>query len=166
MKESQTKISSLCKRCPGEVTRRHFLKQCGSWVTAAGAGLAVAGTSSFTACSQIKAEPVKVGLISVCAPPDWNVWPYVSFDYESRKSEIRQTLADTCPDIEFVPLTVLGEPDAEIPKVKDLAGQVDGLLVFLLCTNWGLTNSLLPAIGEMEKHAKSRNLKPKTQSSP
>jgi hypothetical protein len=153
MKDSLTKFSKPCRRCKGGVTRRHFLKQCGSWVTAAGAGLAVAGTQAFTACSQKTVEPVKVGLISVCAPPDWNVWPYVNFDYETRKGEIRQTLSDACPDIEFVPLTVLGEPDAEIPKVKDLAGQVDGLLVFLLCTNWGLTNSLLPAIGEMEKPA-------------
>ena len=94
-----------------------------------------------------------MGLISVCAPPDWNVWPYVNFDYDTRKGEIRKTLADACPGIEFVPLTVLGEPDAEIPKVKELAGKVDGLLVFLLCTNWGLTDSLLPAIGEMEKPA-------------
>jgi hypothetical protein len=107
----------------------------------------------FTACSQKKAEPVKVGLVSVCAPPDWNVWPYVNFDYDTRKGEIQQTLADSCPDIEFVPLTVLGEPDAEVPKVKELASRVDGLLIFLLCTNWGLTDSLLPAIGEMEKPA-------------
>ena len=143
----------MCKRCPREVTRRHFLKQCGAWVTAAGAGLAVAGTQTFTGCSQKNAGPVKVGLISVCAPPDWNVWPYVNFDYETRKGEIRKTLASACPDIEFVPLTVLGEPDAEIPKVKELAAQVDGLLVFLLCTNWGLTDNLLPAIGEMDKPA-------------
>ncbi len=141
----------MCKRCPKGVTRRHFLKQCGTWVTAAGAGLAVAGTQTFTGCSQKNVEPVKVGLISVTAPPDWNVWPYVNFDYETRKGEIRQTLANACPGIEFVPLTVLGGPDAEIPKVKELAAQVDGLLVFLLCTNWGLTGSLLPAIGEMEK---------------
>ena len=142
MKDSRTKTPNACKKCPIGVTRRHFLKQCGTWVTAAGAGLAVAGTQTFTSCSQKQAEPVKVGLISVSAPPDWNVWPYVNFDYETRKGEIRQTLASACPGIEFVPLTVLGEPDAEIPKVKELAGRVDGLLVFLLCTNWGLTNSL------------------------
>lgn len=153
MKDFQTKFSHPCKRCPRGVTRRHFLKQCGSWVTAAGAGLAVAGTQAFTACSRKKAEPIRVGLISVCAPPDWNVWPYVNFDYKTRKGEIQQTLANACPDITFVPLTVQGEPDTEISKVKHLADQVDGLLVFMLCTNWGLTNSLLPAIGELEKPA-------------
>ena len=153
MKDSRKKSIDPCQMCPRGVTRRHFLKQCGTWVTAAGAGLTLAGTQTFTACAQKKSEPVKVGLISVCAPQDWNVWPYVNFDYETRKGEIRQTLANACPGIEFVPLTVLGEPGVEIPKVKNLASQVDGLLVFLLCTNWGLTDSLLPAIGEMEKPA-------------
>jgi hypothetical protein len=122
-------------------------------MTAAGAGLTVGGTQMFTGCSQKKVEPVKVGLISVTAPPDWNVWPYVNFDYETRIGEIGQTLAKACPDIEFIPLTVLGEPDAEIPRVKELAAQVDGLMVFLLCTNWGLTDTLLPALGEMETPA-------------
>lgn len=153
MKDSRAKSSHLCHACQKVVSRRHFLKQCGNWVTAAGAGLAFAGTPVFTSCAKKNTEPIKVGLISVCAPQDWNVWPYVNFDYETRKGEIRQSLADACPDIEFVPLTVLGEPDAEIPKVKNLADQVDGLLVFLLCTNWGLTDNLLPAIGEIEKPA-------------
>jgi hypothetical protein len=153
MKDSETKrayFSSGCSRC---VTRRDFLKRCGGWMTAAGAGLAFAGTQAFTSCSRQKGKPVRVGLISVTAPPEWNVWPYVNFDYETRKSEIRQALDNGCPGLEFVPLDVQGEPDAEIPRVKELAGQVDGLLVSLLCTNWGLTNALLPAIGELKKPA-------------
>jgi hypothetical protein len=120
-------------------------------MTAAGAGLAFAGTQAFTSCSRKKAKPVKVGLISVTAPPEWNVWPYVNFDYETRKAEIRQALDNGCPGLEFVPIDVRGEPDAELPRVKELAGQVDGLLVSILCTNWGLTNALLPAIGELKK---------------
>jgi hypothetical protein len=153
MRNSHAKSSNVCNRCPKNLTRREFFKQSGTWMTAAGAGLALAGTQTFTGCSQKKVEPVKVGLISVTAPADWNVWPYVNFDYETRMGDIQQSLAKACPHIEFVPLTVLGEPDVEIPKVKELAVQVDGLLVFLLCTNWGLTNTLLPAIGEMETPA-------------
>ncbi len=151
MRDLRTRSFHPCQKCPGGVTRRHFLKQCGTWVTAAGAGLAVAGSQTFTACSRKKAEPVKVGLVAVCAPPGWNVWPYVNFDYETRKGEIQKALEMGCPDIQFVPLTIQGEPEAEIPKVKELASQVEGLLVFLLCTNWGLTDTLLPVIGEMEK---------------
>lgn len=151
MKYSQTKPFCSHLGCSGGVTRRDFLKRCGSWMTAAGAGLAFAGTQAFTACSQKKGKPVRVGLISVTAPPEWNVWPYVNFDYETRKGEIRQALDNGCPGLEFVPLTVLGEPDIEIPRVRELATQVDGLLVSVLCTNWGLTTAMLPAIGELEK---------------
>ena len=151
MKDSKTKKACSCPGCLGGVTRRDFLKHCRNWMTAAGAGLAFAGTQAFTSCSRQKEKPVRVGLISVTAPPEWNVWPYVNFDYETRKAEIRQALDNGCPGLEFVPLEVLGEPGAEIPRVKELAGQVDGLLVSLLCTNWGLTNALLPAIGEFEK---------------
>ena len=77
--------------------------------------------------------------------------PYVNFDYETRKGQIRQALDNGCPGLEFIPLDVRGEPDAEIPRVKELAVQVDGVLASLLCTNWGLTASLLPAIGELKK---------------
>ncbi len=151
MKDSKTKMPYSPMGCLGCVTRRDFLKRCGGWMTAAGAGLAFAGTQAFTSCSRQKAKPVRVGLISVTAPPEWNVWPYVNFDYETRKAEIRQALINGCPGLEFVPLDVQGEPDAELPRVKELAGQVDGLLVSILCTNWGLTNALLPAIGELKK---------------
>lgn len=153
MKDPHPQYSGPCESCRGGVTRRHFLKRCGGLLTAAGAGLAVGGTQMFTSCSKKPTQQVKVGLISVCAPQDWNVWPYVNFDYETRRGEILRTLSAGFPDIQFVPLTVLGEPDAEIPKVTELASRVDGLLVFLLCTNWGLTDSLLPAIGAMEKPA-------------
>jgi hypothetical protein len=151
MKDSKTKLSCSCQGCLNGVTRRDFLKRCGGWMTAAGAGLAFVGTQVFTSCSRTKGKPVRVGLISVTAPPEWNVWPYVNFDYETRKAEIRQALDNGCPGLEFVPLDVRGEPDAEIPRVKELAGQVDGLLVSVLCTNWGLTTTLLPAIGEIKK---------------
>ncbi len=148
-----SRIKPPCSRqdCLRGVTRRDFLKRCGSWMTAAGAGLTFAGTQAFMACSQEKGRPVKVGLISVTAPPEWNVWPYVNFDYETCKGEIREALDEACPGLEFVPLDVQGEPDAEISRVKELAGQVDGLLVSVLCTNWGLTNAMLPAIGELKK---------------
>lgn len=151
MKDYGTKFSSPYMKCSRGITRRYFLKQCGGLLTTAGAGLAFAGPHALMASAQKEETKVRIGLISVCAPPEWNVWPYANFDYETRKNEILQVLDKTCPDLEFANLTVQGESDEEIPKVKKLAGQVDGLLVFLLCTNWGLTNSLLPAIGELKK---------------
>lgn len=143
----------MCRGCTRCLTRRHFLKSCGSWGAAVGAGLALTGTSALTGCVRKGAKKVRVGLVSVCAPPEWNVWPYAGFDYQTRKNQIRAALEAACPELEFEALTVQGEPDVEIPKVRDLADRVDGLAVFLLCTNWGLTNRLLPETGEMGKPA-------------
>ena len=144
-------LPSPCEKCRSGIPRRLFLKQCGSLMTAAGAGLAFTGSQACRTSSPGGEAKVKVGLVSVTAPPEWNVWPYVNFDYETRKGEILQSLQSSCPDIEFVPLSVEGEPDAEISRVQDLAGRVDGLLVSVLCTNWGLTTALFPAIGELKK---------------
>ena len=151
MKKYKTPLPSPCQRCRSGISRRIFLKQCGSLMTAAGAGLALTGTQACRTSTPGGEGKVKVGLVSVTAPPEWNVWPYVNFDYETRKGEILRTLQNSCPDIEFVPISVQGEPDTEIPRVKDLAGRVDGLLVSVLCTNWGLTSTLFPAIGELKK---------------
>ncbi|MDW7759189.1 MAG: hypothetical protein SCM96_00950 [Acidobacteriota bacterium] len=92
---------------------------------------------------------MKVGVVFVTARRDLEVWPYVNFDYESRKTEILQTLQGEIPEIEFIPIDVQGTPDEEIPKVRELAGRVDGLLVSVMCTNWWLTSSLFPAVGEL-----------------
>ena len=96
---------------------------------------------------------MRIALIHVCSPQGSKVWPYINFDYETRKAEIEQDLAKGCPGIEFVPLTVLGNPEDEVEKVRELANKTDGLLVFLLSTNWDLTDQLLPAIGEWKKPA-------------
>jgi len=90
---------------------------------------------------------VRVGLVYVCAPRGSKVWPYINFDYGTRKTEIGRELEDSCPEIEFVPLSLSGRPGDEIEKVRKLADEVDGLLVFLLSTNWDLTEQLLPVMG-------------------
>ncbi|MCG2815713.1 MAG: hypothetical protein L6425_07255 [Candidatus Aminicenantes bacterium] len=150
MKKYETFRHNPCENCRIGISRRIFLKQCGHMMTAAGTGLVFAGSQSCSPSSSGGQANVRVGLVSVTAPPEWNVWPYVNFDYKTRKAEILNELQSSCPGIEFVPLSVQGEPDVEIPKVQNLAGQVDGLLVSVLCTNWGLTTALFPAIGELK----------------
>ena len=44
-------------------------------------------------------------------------------------------------------MTVMADPETEIPRIRELADRVDGLLVFVLATNWPLTAELLPEIG-------------------
>jgi hypothetical protein len=111
----------------------------------------VISMENMTNISHSQFNRVRVALIHVCSPQGSKVWPYINFDYETRMAEIEQALAGACPGIEFVPLVVMGNPDDEVEKVRDLASRTDGLLVFLLSTNWDLTNLLLPAIGEWKK---------------
>jgi len=91
---------------------------------------------------------VRVGLVFVCSPQGSKVWPYINFDYEARMTEIEHSLAKACPEIDMLPLAVSGDPVQETAKVRKLSDSTDGLLVFLLSTNWDLTNLLLPSIGE------------------
>lgn len=93
---------------------------------------------------------VRVGLVHVIAPPGYKAWPYVDFDYPTRQAEIEKDLQAGCPGINFKTISVVGDPETEIPRVKELAGNVDALLVFVLATNWPLTIDLLPTIGEWE----------------
>ena len=138
----------MCRR---SISRRRFLGQCGTLAAAAGVGLTFAGSQACRSGGAAGGGKVKVGLVSITSPADWNLWPYVNFDYETRKKEILAALQESCPNIEFVPLDVQEEPEVEIPRVRELAGRVDGLLVSVMCTNWGLTTALFPALGELKK---------------
>jgi len=109
--------------------------------------------NNIASVSHSENAKVRVALIHVCSPQGSKVWPYINFDYETRKAEIEQALAEGCTGIEFVPLTVQGSPEEEVDRVRDLANETDGLLVFLLSTNWDLTDQLLPAIGTWKKPA-------------
>ncbi|MBN2417125.1 hypothetical protein JXO52_14910 [bacterium] len=140
-----------CARCGSPQTRRRFIQQFGGLA----AGACVVGPSLLASGLTTGRRPgkIKVGLILVCAPRDWNVWPYVNFDYETRKQEILSLLKGGCPELEFIPMSVEGDPAEETARVTALAEQVDGLLVVCLCTNWGLTDVLLPAVGQLAKPA-------------
>jgi hypothetical protein len=148
MNHWKMRAREICGSCHA-LSRRRFLRDCGALVTAAGAGLAFSGSGGCGRSASQDGARVKVGVVFVTARRDLEVWPYVNFDYESRKTEILQTLQCEIPEIEFIPIAVQGTPEEEIPKVRELAGRVDGLLVSVMCTNWWLTSSLFPAVGEL-----------------
>ena len=58
MKKNHTQSYNPCSRCPGHISRRHFLKQCGTLMTAAGAGLTLAGLPLQTACAKKTGDKV------------------------------------------------------------------------------------------------------------
>jgi len=73
--------------------------------------------NNIASVSHSENAKVRVALIHVCSPQGSKVWPYINFDYETRKAEIEQALAEGCTGIEFVPLTVQGSPEEEVDRV-------------------------------------------------
>jgi hypothetical protein len=65
-----------------------------------------------------------------------------------------QELAEGCSGVEFVPLTVgTGDADVEVPAVRELAASVDGVMAYVLCTNWGLAPKVLDVVVAAAKPA-------------
>jgi L-fucose isomerase-like protein len=133
------------------VSRRSFLKTCGGALATAGAAGLVAARSAHAAQPEAAAaKRPRIGVVFICYPPEKPVWPYVAFDYATRRAQIMEKLAPGCPDLELVPLVVEGSAEEEVPRVASLAAEVDGLAIIALCTHWGLAASLLPAVAKLQ----------------
>jgi len=144
------KSTGWCGGYPAHcLNRRGFLQQCGATLTAGALG--AAAMPSAAAGEAAAEKKVRVGLVFICYPPGQPVWPYVDFDYDARKRELNRQLKQGCPKLEFVPLSLQGAAGEEIPRVKKLAQDVDGLLIIPLCTHWGLTSQLLPVVAKLDK---------------
>lgn len=63
-------------------------------------------------------------------PPDRPTWPNIGYDYEGRKKELLAKLTRALPEIEFLPVTVSSQSEAE-NLLKDQKG-IDGYVVYLL----------------------------------
>ena len=92
-------------------------------------------------------EPIRVGAVFITASAGQQVWPYINFDYASRIKEIQNRLSAAHPELMFDWLEIQGAAVDETARVEKLADSVDGLLVFVLATNWPLTETLFPAMG-------------------
>ena len=124
MSESQQGLSLGCGCC--RLNRRRFLAGCA--VAAAGAG----GLMSLTARAA-ESEPAakaKVRLVFTHTPSTGPTWPNIGYDYDRRKKELTEKLVQACPNIEFLPVTVMNA--AETKKVLEGDKEIDGYLVYML----------------------------------
>ena len=62
------------------------------------------------------------------------IWPYPEFDTAGRQVEVMTALAEGCPGVEFVPVTVDTGPD--LKKALDMKEEVDGYLVYVMTLVW------------------------------
>ena len=95
------------KKYTGGVSRREFMNSCA--VCAASAFIWTIAENSIPVFAQptSAARKIRVRLIFSHLPPENATWPYKGYNYEGRKKEISNQLQKSCPNIEFIPTTVL-----------------------------------------------------------
>jgi L-fucose isomerase-like protein len=128
MDHAQCPLSRLC------LNRRKFLA--GSGLGFLGMALAsqadliagVAGQAPSAPVPDVPAAKARVGLIYSHIGPDRPTWPYINYDYESRKKEITAKLKAACPNTEFVIETALDKETA-VKLVKQM-DDVDGFITY------------------------------------
>ena len=72
----------------------------------------------------------KLRMVFTQAPKDIEGWPYVNFDYESKKKEFLSKLTASCPQVELLPATSMSEQESKAILEKD--PEVDGYVVYLM----------------------------------
>ncbi len=114
------------------VPRRDFLMKCAA-CAAAPACAALAKAMPSTLPDPLLLETgvrTKIRVVFTQAPKDVQGWPYVNFDYESRKKEFLAKIVAACPQCEFLPVTSMSAAESQAILAKD--AEVEGYLVYLM----------------------------------
>lgn len=122
---------SGCAGC--SQNRRQFLSRCASCTGALGL---LAAPSWLRAAAPVPRPRIRV-IYSLHAEkqpgPDW---PNVGFDFGPVMERLTNTLAEGCPDLEFVVSQATGEEQAKAILAADQTSHIDGYVVFQLnCWN-------------------------------
>ncbi|MFW6161723.1 MAG: twin-arginine translocation signal domain-containing protein [Planctomycetota bacterium] len=131
----------FCAGCGHGATRREFVRGCGAALAAAG-GLAPGPSRA----EDKKKTPVRIGLVFLST--DRPSWPSPEFDVAGRQKEILALLSEGCPGVEFVPVAV--HSNAEANKATALKDRVDGYLVYIVTLAWRLRGALM-AVAKLGK---------------
>ncbi len=108
------------------LNRRQFLAGCAGCAAAVRLPAAVTGIGM---AELMPSDKPKVRLVFTHPDPERQGWPYQHYDYEGRKKKYLKLFAEKCPDVEFLPVTVKTDEQAEA-LLKE--GSVDGYLVYIL----------------------------------
>lgn len=86
--------------------------------------------SESAARPAVASDKPRIALIFSHISPEQPTWPNIGYDYESRKKEILARLTGALPEIEFLPVTIQSQKEAEafLQQHKNL----DGYVIYLL----------------------------------
>lgn len=79
----------------------------------------------------------RVRLVFACwaVQQDRPTWPHIGYDFAADIARVQATLAEQCPQVEFLPALAHGPEDAQKLLAQDDADRVDGYIVYQL-NNW------------------------------
>ena len=124
MAHIRQEVGRGCGGC--RLNRRRFLAGC----AAAAAGASGLVSLADQAAGGEAGAKAKVRLVFTHTPSTGPTWPNIGYDYERRKKELAGKLAQACPDVEFLPVTVMNAGEAK--KVLEGDKEVDGYLVYMV----------------------------------
>ena len=125
-------------------TRREFMG-----CSLCAAGMALATPSLLAGRGQdenVQLTKPRVRLVLAHPSAEGPIWPNIGYDFESRKKELLHNFRQSCPDIEFLPITVMSDADAQ--KVVQLDHEVDGYVFYLVGCLWGNAPELVAETGK------------------
>ena len=141
---SHCHIESSCSGCCHGISRRGFVKGCGAIAAAAAGRLSMLPGAS----AEDQGGKVRVAAVFLANVNIREIWPHPQFDTEGRQKEVLNLLEKGCPEIEFVPVTVVDPRDVQ--KAIALKDEVDGYLVYTMTLIWGFRKSIVD-IGRLGK---------------
>jgi hypothetical protein len=114
------------------INRRSFVKSCTVACAAGALTMASSAKPAFAMPGSELYPQVKARIrLIFCHKPDTEAtWPNVGYDYEGRKQELIGELKKSCPEVDFVPVSVLRQEDARAIVTSD--HDIDGYLVYII----------------------------------
>jgi hypothetical protein len=132
-------------------SRRDFLGGCAA--CAAGfSALSALGISAASAAvptdllDPVRRQKTKVRLIFAHPSSEKPCWPNIGYDFEAHKKQVLEKLVASCPDTEFLVVTVQKDDHAKEMLKSD--GEVDGYLLYMAGCLWGNVPETIAASGK------------------
>ena len=94
------------------------------------------------------AARARVKLIFAYPDPDKPNWPNIGYDFNGQIREFQAKLTSSCPDIEFLPVTVTSGSAEVATGIINADPDVDGYVVYLVGCLWGDMSETIAASGK------------------
>ena len=85
-------------------------------------------------CAAAQAKP-KIRAVFCETPNSQPIWPNIGYDFDARRKQLLEVLAQGCPDVQLLPMQVMDDPK-HADDVLQGDSEVDGYLVFVQGLGW------------------------------